>query len=412
VKVKSELARSWSLSAAAAGAALAMATMGTGCDDPEEDGSTVEGEFEHLYAAVSITWADEDNIGYLNLLPDLDRKKVDLDDAIEMPGWPGVYQRDGKLFVSDGEEPTLTRYRVDGKGNFIKEKSISFMRYGADFASVDFVADDKGYAFTDEGIVWDPREMKVTGTFEPPDVKDREGGLEWSHLGVGRAFAVQGDRAYVATHWANWDTYEMAEDSLIVVIDTEKDEVIKTIEAPCPYLDVATVDDDGYVYFSNWTYSVSQTLLQDKAQACAVRIAPGEDELDEDWKLTFADVTGGHEGGVLRYAGDGKAVFAAYREDRIEGGVEDYVEEAPGELADMSNWEIWMVDLETKKAEPVKGLGPTSGGYYMSRVDTGTFILAPDDEYTETTFYQVSSNGEAEARFTVEGWVLDVVQVR
>jgi hypothetical protein len=169
------------------------------------------------------------------------------------------------------------------------------------------------------------------------------------------------------------------------------------------------VDDEGYVYFSNWGYSVPQTLLRGKKPACAVRIAPGEDELDDSWSFDFAKVTGGHEGAALRYLGDGKALFVSYDETRLDGKTQ---EEYPGELADLSNWQFWTVDLKTLDAAPVQGLDWTSGGYYMSRVGGRTFLLAPSNDYSTTSFYEVQTDGTAKLRFVGEGWSQDLVQVR
>lgn len=398
--------------ALALGVLVGLALSTAGCGASSDDGPSVPGRYERLYAAMSITWNDQGNTGYLSLFPNLERDELGLEDALELPGWPGVYASNGKLLISDGESPTMTSYGVDEDGSIKEEAAVGFSHYGAEYAESGFISEDKAYLFSDEGVVWDPAAMAVTRTFELPVIEDREGGQEWKGLSVGRALAARDNRAYVATNWANWGSYEVSEDSLIVVIDTDKDEVIGTISVPCPYVDVATLDDDGYVYFSNWTYSVVQTLAQGKRKACAVRIAPGEDELDASWALTFADVTGGHEGAALRYVGAGKAVFAAYDETRLEKDPADYGEDYAGELADLSNWKLWMIDLQTLEAAPVDGLDWMSGGYYMSRVDEGAFVLAPNDDYTSTSLYHLSPGGTADFRFEVRGWVLGLVQVR
>lgn len=387
--------------------ALTLSATLVGCSASEEP--AVEGEFAHVYATSAIVFNDEGETAYVSVLPDLEREEISFDEAREYPGWASVYGSQGKLFVSDGEAPTMRRFDVTGSGELVQPEAVSFLDYGAAFAGGAFLSPGKAYLFAETGVIWDPAAMEITGTFDLPDVEDHAGGQAYSGLATGRQFAAHGNRAYVATNWANWDTYEVSEESLIVVLDTDNDEVVATLPAPCPYLDVATVDDDGYVYFSNWPYSVPQTLLYGKRKACAVRIAPGAEELDESWSLQFDEVTGGHEGAALRYLGDGKALFVAYDESRLDGTAP---EEYPGELADRANWQFWTIDLKTLDASPVDGLDWSAGGYYMSRVGDRSFVLAPSDDYSSTTFYEVLTDGTAERRFVGEGWSLDLVQVR
>ena len=332
-----------------------------------------------------------------------------IDEAREFGGWAGISTNNGLLFVSDGESPIMHRYNVDPDGSYSEERRLSFANYGFDFAQAAFVGDHKVYAFADDVVIWDPDAMAVTGTFPLPDVDDREGGMSWQGLSAGRPFAARGNRAYVATHWANWDDYEVSQESLIVVLDTEDDTVVETISVPCPYLDVATVADDGYIYFSNWIYSVGQTLLQGKREACAVRIAPGAEEIDKDWSLTFADVTGGREGGVLRYAGDNKAVFVAYHDERVE---DLQSQTDPAEIAGLTNWRFWIIDLDTLDASPIEGIDWNAGGFYSSRIDGRLFILVPTADYASTGFYEVLSDGTAELRWTMDGWSLDLYKIR
>lgn len=377
-----------------------------GCSDGDKD--RVNGKFEHAYATASIVFGDEGETSYVSLLPDLEPQEVSLDTAREIPGWAGVWTNAGKLFVSDGESPLMWRYDVSASGQYSEEGKISFANYGLEYADGAFVSEDKVYAFADEVVVWNPKTMKVTGSFPLPEIEDKERGLEWSRLSTGRSFAVRGNRAYVATNWANWDEYDVAEDSLIVVIDTDKDEVIDTLSVPCPYLDVATVTDDGYVYFSNWIYSVGPTLLHGRRKACAARIAPGKDQIDPDWSLTFADVTGGREGGVLRYLGDNKAVFVAYHDELVE----DLASYDSSELADLTNWRFWIVDLETLEASPLEGVDWSVGGYYSSRVDGRLFLFVPEANWESTAFYEVLQDGTTELRWTMDGWSLGLYKIR
>lgn len=378
---------------------------GTGADPDVDDPAE---PVEHLYATSTIVFNQDGQNTYVRLLSSLEPQSVDLDDAREFSGWSGIWGHEGKLFVSDGEAPTMTRFAVDADGSFSDEGKLNFLNYGAQYAESAFVAPDKGYVLADDGIVWNARTLEITGSFELPVIDDLPGGMAYGGLRTGRSLAVSGDRTYVAASWANWDDYAVSEDSLIGVIDTTTDTVVAMLSVPCPYVDVATVDDDGNVYFSNWVYSLGQTLLQDKRQACAVRILAGEDRVDDDWSLTFADVTGGREAAALRYVGDGKALISVFHDERVTFDAET----SPELLPDSANWRFWLLDLSTLEAQPITDIEFNAGGFAVSRIADRTFVMVPTENYESTNVYELSSDGRAELHWSIPGWSTELFELR
>lgn len=363
---------------------------------------------QHAYITSSVVLSDEGESTYVSLLENLEPQSIDLGEAIEFPGWAGVWVSGEKVFVSDGESPKMTRYAVGSQEKIDAEGSLSFANEGADYAESVFVGPNKAYVFADEAIVWDPTALAITGHFELPDIEDRAGGMEYSGVYTGRSLVQRGNRIYASAHWANWTDYEVSEDSLIVVIDTDEDRVIKTIPVDCPYFDFASVDDTGHVYFSNWVYSVGQTILQGKRKACAVRILPGSDELDPDWSLTFADVTGGREGAALYPLGDGKAIFSVFYEEEVDSEREVDM----STLVDGAYWRFWLLDLENPSAEPIDDIDFHAGGFGASRIDGQTFVLVPSSDYASTSVYAVGSDGQVELRWNTTGWSTQIVPLR
>ena len=386
---------------AAFGAALLPACASDGDRQPAPAGSS-----EPLFATSSVVFSNEGEHTYVSLLPHLESQQIDLGQAREFAGWSGAWSHGGKLFVSDGESPTITRYAIDDAGTYANEGDLSFLEHGASYADSVFIASDKAYVFAEDAVVWDPQALRIVKGFAIPEVETRAGALEYSGLRTGRGTVVRGNRAYVATNWANWTDYTVAEDSAIVIIDTDKHEIIDSLPVSCPYLDVASLDDDGTIYFSNWVYSLGPTLQNGKAKACAVRILPGDGQIDGDWSLTFADVTDGREAAALRALGDGKGLISVFHDENADLALE------PASLADSANWQFWIVDLTTLDAQALEGIGFHAGGFNTSRIDGRNFVLVPSGDYESTAAYEISKDGIAEPRWESPGWSTALVKVR
>jgi hypothetical protein len=361
-----------------------------------------------LYVTSTVVFSNEGEHTYVNLLSSLDTQNVDLQGAREFAGWTGIWQHEGKLFIADGESPTMTRYDVLDNGALSEEGKVSFLNQGAAYADSVFVSPEKAYVFAEQAVVWSSSELAITGSFDLPVMADRPGGMLYGGLRTGRSLAVRGNRAYVATSWANWGEYAVSEDSLIVVIDTDTDRVIDMLAAPCPYVDVASLDDNGDIYFSNWVYSLGQTLLHGKKQACAVRIRAGEEQLDPSFSLTFADVTGGREAAALRFVGGRKAVISVYHDEQASIGADT----DPAALADAANWRFWLLDLDTRAASPIDAIATHAGGFNSSRIDGRTFLLVPSADYESTSVHELGIDGTATLRWSIPGWATELLRLR
>lgn len=361
-----------------------------------------------LYITSTVVVTDDGGNTYISALDSLDSQDVDLGQALEASGWTYIGASGGRLFVADGDLAMTRRYDVAGPGRLKESGKIDFTDYGAASAHSTFVSADKAYVFGDEITKWNPDTLEILGSFARADVDDKEDGMLFSNISAGRASVQREHRAFYAAHWANWDDYVVSEDSVIVVVDTDKDEIIDILDVPCPYLDFATIDEDGTAYFSNWTYSISGTLLQGKRKACAVRILAGEDHVDEGWSLTFADVTEGREAAALGYVGNRKAMISVFYDEDAEIGPDTTTET----LADSTNWHSWLVDVDTLEASPVDGLGVNNGAYAPATVDGRSFVLIPEQDFATTAVYEISAAGEPELRWKTKGWSTELFELR
>jgi len=63
-------------------------------------------------------------------------------------------------------------------------------------------------------------------------------------------------------------------DSRIAVFDLDTDTLVTVLEAPCPGLDVGTIDDAGNLYFSNYTGGAGTHWVLGTASNCVVKVVP------------------------------------------------------------------------------------------------------------------------------------------
>ena len=380
----------------------------TGGDAPSPSAPT---ESRRLYAIATVVSGPEESNMYLRVLESLEpQEDLDLTRAREFPGWSDVKVSGGKLFVSSGEGPTVTRFSVNERLELVEEGRISFAAYTQDASmyTQQFVSETKAYlAFaTNEYVVWNPTTMTITGTITGPEIAPIDGIDPFP--AQDRGMVVRGERLYHSINWLDYESYRMTPGSRIVIIDTETDTIVDELEAPCPYLEPGTVDEAGNIYFSNWVFSPMATLVNDQARACAVRIPAGSEELDPDFRLEFAAVTGGHEGAALEYLGRGQALLSVFREDRQPF---DREQDDPSEWIFGSNWRFAVVDLEQRSAREIDALGWHSGGYYSTRIEGMTYILVPGTGYGSTELYRLTDSGDVTRILGTNGWSIRVLDL-
>jgi hypothetical protein len=363
-----------------------------------------ENHSDALFPLSSVVFGPDSNTTYVSVLRSLERQDIDYDDAREFAGWADLWAHEGNVFMADGEAPVVIRHSVRADGTLREDGRVSFASFGSDSAAFwrnVIIGKNKAYYFsiaTREVAVWDPERMEITGTFALPALESR--GAQEPYVTTDRAAVVRGDRLYVPVGWGDWETYSLSEDSAILVIDTSSDEVVDTLPAACPDLNVANMDEGGDIYFSNWVYGVAAPVFDGRAHTCAVRIKASEEALDEDWSLTFADVTDGREAAALRFLGKGKALISVFHHERAE--ITPETDRAAA--VDSAAWQFWTLDLDTRQAEPLTELGWHSGGYASTRIDGRNILFVPSGDYASTRVLELMGDGSAEPRWETLGW--------
>jgi hypothetical protein len=347
----------------------------------------------------------------VQLVSSLDVSEIDLGAAREYNGRATVGSIGGWLFVMDGEEPIVERFRVAPDGALTADGQLSFANYGMPYWSIDdwgntMVSATKAY-FTNPGdgalIVWNPTTLEIVREIALPVVASAD--LE---LQSAPAY-LHGDRLFRLFSWANFDSFEFSRvPQQLAVYDTATDELVSlTEETRCPALySVPFEDEAGNLYFSNHVWSPMETLVKGAPQSCSLRVLAGQMTFDPTWQLRYADFAQGREGAVLRYLGSGQGLADIFHAERT--AITDVTD--PSELGESSNWRLWSVDIQAGTGAPIGGLDYKPGGYNDVRVGGRSFILMPSADYARTTAYELAG-GTAVQRFAIQGSSYHMVEL-
>jgi hypothetical protein len=395
----------------AAGMLLA-ACLTPACSDGDAENAGTSGG--PLYAIMYEMYDDNGEfISYLNLLSSLDVPAIDPAQGREYIGGRAFLRAyNGWVFVGEPATPIVRRYSVSESGALVDERTISFADYGLEAGTIDpwsvaFISPSKAYLFDfKEGVhvIWDPSSMQITGEIPPSPEFFRENLTTDGSPGV-----VRGNRLYRSLFWANYDTGEYSTDHLLAVFDVDQDRLIETVrETRCPAPgNLAHMDEQQNIYFSNWIWPIAGMLMKDAPPSCVLRIGKDSERFDPDWTLSFSELSGGHQGGMFTYTGDGQALAAVFDESKTSFDAAT----DPFDYAGSPVWSIWNVDVTTRTGAPVPGIPLSAGAYTPAVLDGRTFLMVPNAGWSSSDLYEVKPDG-AVPSLEVPGWSYMFVKVR
>jgi hypothetical protein len=349
----------------------------------------------------------------LSVFDSLDIEEIDSSKAREFAGGRAYLRTyNNWIFVGEPGTPTIRRFELDQSGQLIEKGKLSLGNYGLSEAAIDdwsqtFISPTKAYFFDpEEGvtIVWNPTTMEILGDIPAPDGFLRDGFTANTSGAV-----LRGDRLYRSIYWQVTDEITRSGDQLLVVYDTKHDEIesSKKDERCSAPGNRAWKSEDGTLYFSNWIWSIADTLLSDAQKNCVLRIQPGADEFDADWRLDFSEIADGREGGMFTYLADGKGLASIFHdEDAPHDETTD-----PWEYAGSTHWEIWNVDVNARTGAPLKDIPYSSGAYTPVTIDGRVFLMIPDSDWATTQLYELRDEG-AKAGVKIPGWSYMFMKVR
>jgi hypothetical protein len=369
---------------------------------PAADGGEAP-ELSHLALFTLVSNADDTSSGYLRVVKtsEINGDELDLAQAREFPGNADLWISGKHAYVTDGDAPAITKHEISDSYELREVGSVSFENYGvadAAFWNNAVVSETKAYltgTSASELIVWNPTSMEINGTIEIKGLENRGELMPRAAL-ADRSNIVSNGKLFRPIYWTDEDYAGRTEDSVIVVIDTATDKVIDKIKVDCTGLDYGTVASDGNLYFSTWTGSVGTRLALDTPPTCFAAIDPKSHEVKS--VTEFAQVTGGHEGAAMKHVGNGQFLFSVYDETRT-----DLEGKTPSEVSALPNFQVWLYDSKTHKADPVEAIDWNSGANYYTSVGGKVYALVPGKDWARTNAYTISDDKAALA-FEVNGW--------
>jgi hypothetical protein len=392
------------------GVAACVSLLAACSDETAAADASSEASSWYVVSSLLAGSGEGDTTSYIATVPSLDISEIDYDRAREFSGTADAWTHEGFVFVGSAETSTVTKFEVKDDGTLRELGEVSFADYGipyVGFQNNTFISADKAYMINGatEYVIWNPDTMEITGTLKLPELEEKPG-LRLTAAYHDRASGLRGNRYYQALYWTDGDYATYAAESVIVVVDIEKDEVLATHEVPCPGLDSTGLDAEGDLHFGPWMWAGPAHVVLDSPATCIVTIPDGSDEPDEE-TLAFSDIGDAHEGAALHYLADSKLIYSALDPSRSE--IED---PTPGELSGAANWRLWWYDMESTEAAAVEGIDWNSGAYYLFHVDDRPYVLISAADYSSSTIYDLSDIADPEPLFKTLGWGIRLLKVR
>lgn len=383
-----------------------------GCTSDDRDTSDAPAT-EPRYVIANEVYTADSSTTYVNILGSLDNVVIDPSKAVEFDGGRATISAyNGWLFIAPPDRPVITRYSITATGALVEEDEVSFANYGLASVVIDewaltFISPTKAYLMNVEtgvNIIWNPTTMELTGEIQPLQSLVRPN-ISLNSSGT----AIRGNRMFQTVYWTDWDAWVTSAEQYLAVTDTDTDTMIALVpESRCPALsNRVDRDEAGNLYFSNWVWNVSETLLHGAPSSCALRIAPDAETFDSTWTLDFPQITGGREAAMYSYLGHGKGTLNVFYNERATYDTNT----DPAELASTSNWRLWSVDNATGTGAPIDGSDFMAGGASTFHLDGRSFVFTPTGDTTKTQIAEIV-DGRSVPSFEVDGWSYQFFQVR
>jgi len=381
-------------------AALSLSAL-TSCGS-DDDSRPRESGGEPTYLAALATPTADSATTYTVTTPVLDGTIMQyfLKHGLEVDGWASPSSYDGSVFVPHGPDPSITKFTVEADGTLREGDTISFAAEGVTYVGTGplvgetLIRSDKAYLFDSSfrAIVWDPERMQLSGTeLDFADllkdvVADAPGYAPQIFVEAGFVKQV-GNLMFVPVRWNNWSAERPGEILYplggLLVLDTERDEVVRLLTDPRIIDTIYTVvSDAGDLYLFTGAFGASFNVAFDlETPAGVLKIKKGESEFDPGYYLNLEERLGGRPG-TTPSGGRGTEVYLKvfYEEEAdmfdADGNVKAEIVAEPWSLLS-TGWRYWRIDLEEPAtAEVLEELpwGGTDGYFYRIPEEDRLFL--------------------------------------
>jgi hypothetical protein len=365
-------------------------------------------DFDPLYALMSNIYAESgDRTVYVKPFTSLDIRELSLNDAREFPGVANISAASGRLLVSSGVVPVITAFEIGKDLAWSQLAELSFAHFSLDdnanFFSQYRIDEHHMYLPFDvvKRIVWDPTDFEIEQVMEESGMDVRRGLLTLAPAGNRSDIHYSGPTlAPFFYHDEEW--LDFGDASLIAEYDPVTHQESKVIEAPCPGLAIASLDEQGRAYLSPYDHSPLLRLYGRGPAPCVVRLTENH-EVDDAFTTDFSQWTGGRYTNSFRYIRDGWGLAAVFHHERtgLDFAAEDIDPRAYDQIWEEKNWSVWRFDLERGEAAPYDAIDIPGFGWGYSQLDGRSFLMVYGE--TDTSIYELTSDGAARKHLEVAG---------
>lgn len=400
-------------SRAVMGRFVASALLAFGCSDgaassPADDESDGTGP---VYAVTSqIFDADGERTVYVELKHSLEIDEISLDGAQEFHGVANIAGIGGRLFVSDGESPTITQYSITDDLEWIERGRVGFQDYGvgdnANFFGQFQLDDNTMYLNFDVAgrVVWDPMNLTIQEVLEDTELQLTSGKLTLSGAGNHSRLRYAGNTMQ-AFFYHDVDWYDFGTTSAIAVYDRATHEEVAVLDGPCPGLAVNSMDEQGNTYFSAWDYTPLFALYGVGPAPCVARVT-SEGKLDRDFESDLSPLTGGRHLMNFRYVRDGWGFADVLHDELLDADFESELDVTVlDQIWEGGAFKLWRIDLEHGQAEPFEDVGDIGMGWRAEVIDGRTFLFVPSTDWSTTMVFELDADGAATKLLEAPGTV-------
>lgn len=239
-------------------------------------------------------------------------RRRQLQNAREFPGYAFITLADGKLLVSHGEEPVITRYEITPELGWHQLDRVSFARLGvtgsrAGFESQWFGSESAAYVTLDVTlrVIWNPSSMLVDGVAEDSALELTRDGLMLD-AAFNRQPRILGGPVLKPFYYRDEDWYRFGSTTAVAVYDPETHAERSIVEVPRPGLEVSSRDEA-------WTGGRPVMRFRYMRDGTAIGTVLHSDEVEVDYTAGYDDDVATERRGI---SSSGHSTYGASRRGR------------------------------------------------------------------------------------------------
>ncbi|MEM7437422.1 MAG: hypothetical protein AAF436_19880 [Myxococcota bacterium] len=381
----------------------------SGCGDPSATVPTRDAEEAFVFFSRVLQPPGRTN--FVSILPSLEGSEVDLSSArLELGGFSRVRVFEGDLLVFFGESGEIARYVVEPDLSLTERARLSMVNEGVSsfFNTIIFVSPTRAYyvhAEQSQVVVWNPREMTVTGTFAL-DLRVEA----FEEVIVGPPTLLQ-DQILLPVAWVDRVSDEPRRVVGVARLSANEDRLIGvSVDDRCGFSLAGFADAGKYYAVGDWRGGV-YTAYADVVlpPPCLLEFDPSTAEFSES-ELDLNSVTGAPA--VDGAFGLGNGTFAVRVYDApidFDSIRTDYPD--PNQYFNLEVWRWGTINLSTGRTELVEDLPLSAASFAPVIIDGNPYVGVAEESLGRSTFFRIQGSS-ATPIIRAPGEILNVLRIR